>query len=420
MSAALQQTAEGFLTRYEGIASRLPGASEPRRRAAALFRARGLPDTRVEAWRFTNLRPLAGTVFADAALPEETARRLLARVPATDRPLLVFANGRFLRGLSRLPKGIDVSTFAAAPSFGAAASEADPVGALNTMLAEDGAVITVPDGVDGGALVLLHVGGGEAGRPVACHPHHRIHLGRGARLGLMEIALGEGSYLHNPVTDASLDAAAELQHVRLQQESLAAFHLASLRIRLGARARYEGCMLVAGARLARSEIHADLAGEGAGFAFSAAQLLEGEQHTDITTVVRHDAPAATSRQTVKNVLTGRSCGVFQGRIAVARRAQKTDGYQRSQTLLLSDHAEVKTKPELEIFADDVKCSHGATVGALDPDQLFYLQSRGVPKAEARALLVRAFLAETLETVPDDWGRSVLEGAVESWWKDRPL
>jgi len=140
------------------------------------------------------------------------------------------------------------------------------------------------------------------------------------------------------------------------------------------------------------------------------------QHADFTTVVKHVAPSCTSRQTVKNVLAGRSQGVFQGRIEVARAAQKTDGYQMNQALLLSPDAEIDTKPELEIFADDVKCSHGATVGELDMEQLFYLRSRGIPDVEARSMLVRAFLAEALDAVTHDAVRGVLESAVEGWWE----
>jgi Fe-S cluster assembly protein SufD len=425
MSAALQQTAEGFSARYQALASELPGPREPRRRAAALFRARGLPDARNEAWRYTSLRPLAGVVFSRAQEPNDAAPALLARAPAIEGPLLVFANGRLRADLSRLPQGaqhgVNVASFATDPSFGSLPGpDAEPLVTLNTMLAEDGAAITVPADTDGGTLVLLHLGSGETGRPPGFHPRHHIHLGRGARLALLEIALGEGTYLHNPVMEVALAEAANLLHLRLQNESPRAFHLASLHAVLAARSHYEAFTLVRGARLARSEIHADIEGQGALLTLNAAQVLDGEQHADITTVVRHNAPGSASRQTVKNVLTERAHGVFQGRIAVARIAQKTDGYQMNQALLLSDEAEVNSKPELEIFADDVKCSHGATVGALDPDQLFYLRSRGVPREDARAILVRAFLAETLGAIPHDRGRAVLEGAVDSWWKDRPL
>ncbi len=162
-----------------------------------------------------------------------------------------------------------------------------------------------------------------------------------------------------------------------------AFHLATLYVAIAANGTYDSFTLNLGGRLARTEIHAELTGPGATAHLNAAQLLAGTQHADFTTVVRHAAPHGTSRQTVKNVLAGRSRGVFQGRIEVARHAQKTDGYQMNQALLLSPDAEIDSKPELEIFADDVKCSHGATVGELDAEQLFYLRSRGIPDAEAR-------------------------------------
>jgi Fe-S cluster assembly protein SufD len=173
---------------------------------------------------------------------------------------------------------------------------------------------------------------------------------------------------------------------------------------------------VLGARLARAEIHARLAGPNATAHLNAAQLLGGSQHADFTTVISHDAPNCASRQTVKTVLTGRSRGVFQGKIEVARAAQKTDGYQMNQALLLSPDAEMDSKPQLEIYADDVKCSHGATVGELDGEQLFYLRSRGVPEAEARMMLVRAFLAEALDPIAHETARAAMEQAIDLWWE----
>jgi Fe-S cluster assembly protein SufD len=179
---------------------------------------------------------------------------------------------------------------------------------------------------------------------------------------------------------------------------------------------YDSFALTLGARLARMEVHARLAGPNAAAHLNAAQLLGASQHCDFTTIVRHDAPNTASRQTVKNVLTGRSRGVFQGRIEVARVAQKTDGYQMNQALLLSPQAEMDSKPQLQIYADDVKCSHGATVGALDADQLFYLRSRGVPEAEARAILVRAFLSEALDPITHEEARAAMEAAIAAWWE----
>jgi Fe-S cluster assembly protein SufD len=270
--------------------------------------------------------------------------------------------------------------------------------------------------VDGGLLLLVSLGGGSADRPVAFHPRHALRLGAGAALTLFEVSLGEGAYLHNTVLEFSVGEAATLAHLRLQDESRAAFHVSTVYADVAARATYDSFLLALGARLARAEVHARLGGEGASAHLNAAQLLDGSQHADFTTVVTHDAPGCASRQTVKNVLAGRSRGVFQGKIAVARGAQKTDGYQMNQALLLSPDAEVDSKPELEIFADDVKCSHGATVGELDAEQLFYLRSRGIPQVEARAILVRAFLAEALDLVAHAPARAALEAAIANRWE----
>jgi len=249
----------------------------------------------------------------------------------------------------------------------------------------------------------------------AYHPRHAIRLAAGARLTLVEVAVGEGAYLHNPVTELAVGEGATLVHIRLQDESTAAFHLATFYADIAARGTYDSFALTLGGRLTRAEVHARLLGHGAATHLNAAQLLGGAQHADFTTVVRHDAPSCASRQTVKNVLTGHSRGVFQGRIQVARVAQKTDGYQMNQALLLSPDAEIDSKPELEIFADDVKCSHGATVGELDPAQIFYLRSRGIPETEARAILVHAFLVEAFDAVAHDGARAMLIAAVDAWW-----
>ena len=197
-------------------------------------------------------------------------------------------------------------------------------------------------------------------------------------------------------------------------KSIEAFHLSTVYADIAERGTYDSFGLNLGARIARTEIACPPGRRQRRRRISTARsCCGGTQHADFTTVVRHDAPHCISRQTVKNVLAGRSRGVFQGRIEVARVAQKTDGYQMNQALLLSPDAEIDTKPELEIFADDVKCSHGATVGELDADQLFYLRSRGIPDAEARSMLVRAFLTEALEAVKDATARAVLDRAVRA-------
>ncbi len=401
----------GFLARHAALLGTLPGNPAPRAAAATAFRALGLPGAaagrREEAWKYTSLRALAEAPLADHA---STATLDL---PASLAPArLVLIDGRWRRDLSVLPAGVEIAAFTDRPDFDPmAGAETRVLAAMNTMFAADGVTIAVPAGLDAGTIALLSLT--TEGR--AAHPRHTVTLGAGAQLTLLDTSAGTGRYLHNPLTVIRLAAGARLTHLRLQDESDDAFHLALIAAEIGADATYDGFTLAAGARLARTEYHAVLSGAGAHAGFSAAQLLSGTRHADLTSVIRHAAPHGTSRQSVKTVLTGASRGVFQGRIEVARDAQKTDGYQMSQALLLSDAAEMDVKPELEIFADDVKCSHGATLGALDPDQLFYLRARGIPEAAASAMLVRAFLAEALETVPHAAARAAMEAAVDRWW-----
>ena len=292
-----------------------------------------------------------------------------------------------------------------------------PMVALNTMLAEDGVRLHVAAGVDGGTLVLLSIGQ-TSGQPVAFHPRHSIRLEPGARLTLIEVTRGTGVFLHNAVFEIDVAEGASLTHVRLQEESADSFHVQSAFAEIAERGVYDAFVLTLGSRIARTEIHARLLGPNATVHLNGAQLLGGQQHGDITTVIAHAAPSCASRQTIKNVLTDRARGVFQGRIEVDRLAQKTDGYQMNQALLLSPFAEIDCKPQLEIFADDVKCSHGATVGELDADQLFYLRSRGIPDEAARAMLVRAFLAEALDPIAHEGARDLLERSLEAWWDRR--
>lgn len=417
MNVFHQNGPEAFLARYEGLRERMPGDREIRDQAAVLFRAGGFPTVRDEAWHYTSLRPIADVPFCEPLVSVEDGADLLAMVPVTDDPRVVFVDGRFNADLSILPEGIAVGTFAETPDFGTLARpDREPLVALNTMMAEDGVMIEVPAVFDAGTVQLVSIATDISNRAVAFHPRHKIRLGAGAKLMLFELSVGGGTYLHNPVTEAHVAEDAVLTHVRLQDESRSAFHLSTLYAHVGRGGTYDSFNLNLGARLARTEVHARLAGERSATHLNGAQLLGGTQHGDFTTVVSHEAPSCASRQTVKNVLTGRARGVFQGKIEVARIAQKTDGYQMNQALLLSPEAEIDSKPQLEIYADDVKCSHGATVGELDADQLFYVRSRGVPEAEARSLLVRAFLTEALDAIADEDVRARLDRAVEGWWE----
>jgi Fe-S cluster assembly protein SufD len=360
-----------------------------------------LPTRKLEAWRYTDLRALAAISFSETSPAE-----LPDHLPDLGIPRLVFINGAYNEPLSTPPDFL-------APFATVAEASSLPLALINAEHARDGITLTVPPDTDAGALLLVSYA--SAATPVAFHPRHRITLGAGAKLTIIEVAMGQGVYWHNPVTDIAIHENATLAHYRLQDEGAEAFHLATIRAKIAAGAAYESFTAVIGAKISRAEFHATLLGPNATTHLNAAQLLGNHQHGDFTSVVAHDAPNCASRQTVKSVLSGHARGVFQGRIEVARAAQKTDGYQMNQALLLSDTAEIDIKPELEIFADDVKCSHGATIGALDPEQLFYFRSRGIPEAQARAMLIRAFLTEALEPVNHEGAKQLFETAIETWW-----
>jgi len=363
-----------------------------------------LPTRKLEAFRYTDLRSLAATSFSPApvAVPDN--------LPDLGLPRLVFLNGLFNTALSSdIPYLQSFATVAEGSTL--------PLALINAEHAHDGITLAIPPGVDAGAILLIsHAGGSK--HPFAFHPRHRITLGAGARLTLIEIAQGDGVYWHNPVSDIALHTGATLAHYRLQTESKDAFHLATMRAKIADGAAYESFTATIGARISRAETHVLLMGTGAHTHLNAAQLLGGTQHGDFTSVVNHQAPNCASRQTVKSVISDTARGVFQGRIEVDRIAQKTDGYQMNQAILLSPGAEMDIKPELQIFADDVKCSHGATIGALDPEQIFYLRSRGIPEDAARAILIRAFLTEALEPVTHDAAKTMFEAAIEGWWSTK--
>ena len=414
MNQVMHNGADAFLARFEGLRARLPGDQAIRAAAAAGFARDGLPSMKSEAWRYTSLRGLAEGDFQEPLTTVSSSPDLGQTIDALR---VVLIDGRYQPGLSTPPPGVTVTTFAENPYFGRLPDAQQPMVALNTMLAEDGVQLHVSAGVDAGTLVLLNVTP-DGHRPIAFHPRHSIHLEPGAKLTVLEIARGQGAYLHNAVTEAVVAENAVLTHVRLQDESPDAYHVSTVFAEVAERGTYDAFVLTLGGRLARIEIHARLIGPYGMVHLNGAQLLGGQQHGDITTIVAHDAPNCGSRQTIKNVLSDRSRGVFQGRIEVARIAQKTDGYQMNQALLLSPHAEIDCKPQLEIYADDVKCSHGATVGELDADQLFYLRSRGVPEAEARSILVRAFLAEAMDPIANQDARALLERSIDQWWERR--
>jgi len=380
-----------------------------------------LPSTQNETWKFTNLKGLANTAFEGAEPVQLNAADIAALAPFDgDTYRLIIVNGRLVAALgdelSDVP-GISISTITAGDG-GVTGSDGQllPLAAMNQALPGDHLKIHLASKVrlERPLRIVFIATPGDA--PVAWHPRLTIELDDGAEATVIEqhVATGEGRYWSNLVVSASLQQDAVLRHYRLQTEGAGAWHTASTLAELEERATYDNFVLSTGAALARNEIHMALRGEGAVGHLNGGYLLDGEQHGDTTSIIDHLAPGCASRESYRGVLDGKSRGVFQGKVIVARHAQKSDGEQMSRTLLLSRDAEVNAKPELEIYADDVKCSHGATVGELEDEQLFYLRARGISLDSARNLLIDGFMSEQLELVGDEHVRAAMETTVRRW------
>jgi Fe-S cluster assembly protein SufD len=384
-------------------------------RGAALgrFRELGLPGPKDEDWRFTSLAALQPVVLERAAPEPDLARAdaLLAALPATGGSQLVFVDGRFSPERSRtadLPRGAIVAHLAEAlrdapekvrPHLGRLARpDAHAFVAANAALLEDGGFVFLPAGaVLAAPLALVFVSTGA--RPVAVHPRTLVVAGEGAKGAIAEIFLGgDGTYLVNAVTELVLGEGADLEHIRLQVEGPGAFHVGVVHAEHAAKASLVAHSLALGARLSRSEVRARLGGEEAKVSANGLYMADGARVVDNFSWVEHAVPRCTTSESYKGVLDGHARGVFAGRIRVLPGAQKTVAYQMNSNLLLSDDAVVDTKPQLEIFADDVKCGHGGTVGQLDETALFYLRSRGIGETEARSLLIYAFASEMVERI----------------------
>ena len=411
--------AQPFVEQFAAARERLPGGGLPwlgDRREAGIerFAALGLPTPRLEDWKYTNLRPLEKLSFG---LPNgETAKveALPSLLPAgAAEHRLVFVNGAFRADLSRLddlPAGVTLSALSdqllADPGIVEAALGRigeDPdqaLVALNDAMMSDGLVLRVGRGTEVVAPIEVVFVGAAQDRPLTYHPRTLVVMEAQSSAVLIEhhVSLGGGATLANGVTEIDLAEGARLHHYKMQDEGPEAFHLATVQARVGRNALYDAFGMSLGARIARNQATVLLEGEGAVCHLNGAYMARGKQHCDNTTVIEHKVPHTSCREVFKGVLDDEARAVFQGRIVVHPDAQQSDGHQLSKTMLLSERAEIDAKPELEIYADDVKCSHGATSGDLDHDALFYLRSRGVPEARARSILVEAFLSETVEAI----------------------
>jgi Fe-S cluster assembly protein SufD len=294
--------------------------------------------------------------------------------------------------------------------------DGDSLGALNLAFARDGYVIEVEAGASIETPVeLLHLTRAGAAT-VAYHTRNAIVAGAASSATVIETFLHDTAtvYWSQPVTRIRVDAGATLRHYKDQNEGLKAFHTAATAVRISENGRYESFVLTTGAALSRNEIAVVLEGRGAACRLDSGYLARGRQHVDNTTAIMHAKPQTTSAEVYKGVLDEQARAVFQGRIVVEKDAQKTDGHQLNKTILLSDRAEIDTKPELEILADDVKCSHGAAAGELDENALFYLRARGIDQTDARRMLVEAFVGETLENISNVAVRAAFERRIGGW------
>jgi Fe-S cluster assembly protein SufD len=396
------------------------GGAEPswlvpvRREAFDSFRTTGFPTARDEEWRFTPVQPIASTAFEPAPAAQVAAGDLAPfHFGHPEWPRLVFVNGRFDGALSQIPKmpaGVRIGSLAAAIAEDASLERhvarhapigTSPFTALNTAFIRDGAFVSVPRGaLLEQPVTVLFVSTAEAAGAVT-HPRNLYLIGDGANVSIVEsyVTLApDARYFTNVVTEVVTGADAWVEHTRIQRESEQAYHVGRTHVEQDRGSHYRSFTLAMGGAMARHNLDAHLNAPNVETLMYGLYLTRGEQVVDNHTAIYHDHPDCRSWEVYKGVLDGKSRAVFNGKVFVQPEAQKTDAKQTNRNLLLSRQARVDTKPQLEIFADDVKCTHGATVGNLDEVALFYARSRGVPADEARRLLTYAFAAEVVDEV----------------------
>ncbi len=429
---------ERFSRAFAAASGELPGhgnAEIARLREAAMarFASAGLPNRRDEGWRYTDLRRLER--LDPAGLTGRIDGEAIAGLPdalaSLDAERVVFVDGRYDAALSAhgaLSGGarLDVLSAHLGNGCGDAASILGPglsewngagqegLAALNTAMTRDGVLLDLPAGMKlDRPILVVHLLNGEAG---AVHPRNVLRIGAGAEADLMEAFIGRpgNAGWTNAVLEGAIEPGGRLRHVAMIRHGADAVHTGRMTMEVGRGANYAAQAITLGGRVVRNEFVVRLSGPGAECGLSGGALAHGRRHVDHTTEITHAAPHTESEQVFRNVADDNARTVFQGRVVVEPDAQKTNARQSSRSLLLSPGAEAQNKPELRIFADDVKCSHGATVGDLDRDAVFYLSARGIDEAEARALLTRAFVADLLTSLPVEAARAAVEEAVDDW------
>jgi Fe-S cluster assembly protein SufD len=394
------------------------------------FAAVGFPTTREEAWRFTDIAPLAGTPFgppqpSGAGAPSQVVESILGG-PSALR--LVFVDGAYdaaLSSLSGIPSGVRLGSLGDALRADGdllaghvgryARIEQNPFTALNTAFLQDGGLVHVGPGVSVEQPIYLLFLTSSAGRESLIHPRSLLVLEPGATAAVVETyaALDGGQYLTNSVTELVLAEGARAHHLRIQRESDAAFHMATSQTYQGKDSRLLSCSVALGSALSRHDVNAVLDGTGAELLLNGLSVLAGRQHVDHHTTIEHARPHCESHELFNGIFADHARGVFTGRIIVRPGAQQTDSKQTNNNVLLSEAARADSQPQLEIYADDVKCTHGATIGPLDPNALFYLQTRGVDARDARQLLTYGFAADVVSRLEVPELRKRLNELVEA-------
>ena len=387
------------------------------------FERLDFPTMKDENWHFTNVAPIAEKIFSlprkGAAVSDDVVTRFSY---GQDWHTLIFVNGRLERSdpgssgasVTTLSSEIAADSEVLKRHLGELATEESAAfSSLNLALVSDGAVIRIPpDASIEKPIHLLFISDSSSGNS-AIQTRNLIFAGRHSECTVIEsyVSVGGENYFTNAVTEVFVAEGARLGHYKLQTESRSAFHVGTIQVHQERSSRYESFSFATGAKLSRTNVYTTLAGDGAETILNGLYMVDGSQHVDHQTRIEHVAPNCPSHELYKGILDGNSHGVFNGKVYVHPEAQKTDGKQSNNNLLLSDGARVDTKPQLEIFADDVKCTHGATVGRLDETALFYMRSRGIGPAQAKRLLTYAFAADVLEKIELEPLREALEAQV---------
>lgn len=433
MNVAVAKTGSGravsdLFASAEGRLPGSPGVAAVRREAFETYERLGLPHRRIEEWKYTDLRALVGEVLPLAAAPDAAAlKRAAASVKAhaiAGAHKLVLVDGVFAAELS------DVKALAAEAGFKTLretlekdagllmTASADAVIALNAAMATDGVVLSIADGARLSAPIqIIHI---ATATSASAFTRSQIAIGKGVRATIVEsfVAAGAEAYQINDAVLVTAGDDADVAHIRLMDDAPDALNVTSHFVTVGANVKFSFFNMTTGAAVSRLQGFITLAGEGSELSANGVNLLQKTEHGDTTLVVDHAVPNCVSREVFRAVIDDRAHSVFQGRIIVRPDAQKTDGKMMTRALLLSDEAEADNKPELEIFADDVSCGHGATAGALDESLLFYLKARGLPEKQAQALLIQAFVGEAIEQIADDVLREHVIGIAERWLERR--